>query len=924
MKNLLTTSPSQRTPLRKGLRQAGFVLFFLLAPLGGCQHRTGLQMGEPGSREIGVGEETDSSRAAREAMKLGMESYQKGDMQGAIRQWESALGLYKKAGKKSGISAGLTNLGVACMDTGDFIRASDAFEDALVLVRKQADATRLRDALRRSGWAFYNLGDYQTALERFQRALALDIELGEEEGRLIDLTYLANVRWQMGQYAKALKNYSELEKRAHKSGGAVREADASVGKGLIYDELGRYEKAMVLYRSAVELYRDQAAGSKGEAIALNNLGCVKSLTGRHDEALVDYTQALTIFREHEDLKGQAMAVSNIGQIHALFKKYPQSVEQFERALEIHRKIGDRRGQALDLMRLGRVYEKMEKESLAEHNLRAGLSMAEQIHRPDTLWRAYYRLGKFQEAKGDDEKALLNYQQAVATIEGMAGLLEGREDRQGFLGSKAEVYESLIHLLLKFHRRRPEAGYEKSAMICCEKRRGLKRRGRFDSLDKPFKDLKRQAYFDRQRLMRARLFKTEELLVREKNKPDAGKNPESIEKLDHLLDDLRGRYRTFIDTLRKEDPSLAVWMTSETIDLGETQMKLGPREVILEYYIASDQYAYIFVITADGLSVEFVPVDTDKLDKEVMQLRRLLQDPGIEHAPFDPRLNILAKRLYKTLLHPVEKYLEGKDTVGILRNRKLHYLPFQVLIRETEGEGGGRFLVEDYAIYYLNSRTLLGLTREGGSKTPSSPPSLVAFGNPDGTLPYAEEEVLELSSDFKGARVFLRKKATEADLKLFSSGFGLLHLATHGELDPYHPENSFLWFCPDKTEDGKLLVSEIYGLDLSRTDLVTLSACETALGKLAYGEEIVALSEAFLFAGTPTVVATLWRVDDRSTSLLMKQYYAHLKSGQDKLSALRLAQLEVMKTRGWDDEVELPVDYSHPYFWASFILLGEHL
>ena len=421
-----------------------------------------------------------------------------------------------------------------------------------------------------------------------------------------------------------------------------------------------------------------------------------------------------------------------------------------------------------------------------------------------------------------------------------------------------------------------------------------------------------------------LFKTEELLVREKNKPDAGKNPESIEKLDHLLDDLRGRYRTFIDTLRKEDPSLAVWMTSETIDLGETQMKLGPGEVILEYYIASDQYAYIFVITADGLSVEFVPVDTDKLDKEVMQLRRLLQDPGIEHAPFDPRLNILAKRLYKTLLHPVEKYLEGKETVGILRNRKLHYLPFQVLIRETEGGRGERFLVEDYSIYYLNSRTLLRLAREEGAKASSSPLSLVAFGNPDGTLPYAEEEVLELSNDFKGARVFLRKKATETDLKLFSSGFGLLHLATHGELDPYHPENSFLWFCPDKTEDGKLLVSEIYGLDLARTNLVTLSACETALGKLAYGDEIVALSEAFLFAGTPTVVATLWRVDDRSTALLMKRYYGHLKSGEDKLSALRLAQLDVMKTRGWDEEVELPVDYSHPYFWAPFILVGEHL
>jgi CHAT domain-containing protein len=185
---------------------------------------------------------------------------------------------------------------------------------------------------------------------------------------------------------------------------------------------------------------------------------------------------------------------------------------------------------------------------------------------------------------------------------------------------------------------------------------------------------------------------------------------------------------------------------------------------------------------------------------------------------------------------------------------------------------------------------------------------------------------------------MNKKATEEKVKLLSGDYDIIHFASHGELNPQSPLFSSIRLANENDEDGRLEVHEIFNLDLEKASLVTLSACETGLGKLTNGDELIGLTRGFIYAGTPSIVASLWEVNDKSTSDLMNLFYKNLKT-HSKVEALRMAQLEMINgdtgrgiVRGVGGIVSseakdspqssATVNGSHPYFWAPFILLGD--
>lgn len=211
------------------------------------------------------------------------------------------------------------------------------------------------------------------------------------------------------------------------------------------------------------------------------------------------------------------------------------------------------------------------------------------------------------------------------------------------------------------------------------------------------------------------------------------------------------------------------------------------------------------------------------------------------------------------------------------------------------------------------------------------------------LQFAELEAKEIRGLYPQSTVLLKKEATEEKAKAFSPQNDIIHFATHAELSEEDPLSSAVLLAKDDKEDGRLEVREIFGMDL-KAGLVVLSACETGLGKLSSGDELVGLTRAFIYAGTPSVVASLWKVEDSSTAQLMASFYRNLKT-MSKVEALRQAQLELIKGQASSDllarrgvggigklgEVphtkptsaeSLTVSTSHPYFWAPFILVGD--
>jgi CHAT domain-containing protein len=271
-------------------------------------------------------------------------------------------------------------------------------------------------------------------------------------------------------------------------------------------------------------------------------------------------------------------------------------------------------------------------------------------------------------------------------------------------------------------------------------------------------------------------------------------------------------------------------------------------------------------------------------------------------------------LHDVLIAPLEEHLTT-DHLAIIPHDVLHYLPFAAL---SDGE---HFLVDDYTFTLLPNASSLPHIEQNTGNMFTDP---LIIGNPAtndddlSTLNGAEQEA-KFVADLFGSTPLLGNAATEANVRNRATSAGILHFATHSSFEPAAPLESALYLTPEGDDDGRLTVREIYSLDLQQADLVVLSACETQIddtgivhGQLSVdsGDELISPSRAFFYAGAPTVVSTLWRIDAESSALLMERFYTHLYDGMGKAEALQQAQLDIRK------------EYPSPYYWAGYVLSGE--
>jgi CHAT domain-containing protein len=262
-------------------------------------------------------------------------------------------------------------------------------------------------------------------------------------------------------------------------------------------------------------------------------------------------------------------------------------------------------------------------------------------------------------------------------------------------------------------------------------------------------------------------------------------------------------------------------------------------------------------------------------------------------------------LYDELIEPLDEHLPPSIShLHIVPEGVLHYLPFGALLGED-----GKFLVERMSLSVAPSVSILKLCRIGN---PRRWRSMLLFADPDGRLPGSRAEVTQIANASPNRRVaVVGAEATQALLEENVQYYDILHIASHGRFDSRAPWNSHLELAGDE-----LTVAEIGKLDLRETYLVTLSACETALGGGAIadvpdGDEWVGLNQAFLAAGTPTVMASLWPIDDRISSDFMIRFYRALEV-KSKAEALAEVQRQFIHS----------ADARHPFYWAAFTVIGD--
>ncbi|MFL6244790.1 MAG: CHAT domain-containing protein [Thermoanaerobaculia bacterium] len=372
---------------------------------------------------------------------------------------------------------------------------------------------------------------------------------------------------------------------------------------------------------------------------------------------------------------------------------------------------------------------------------------------------------------------------------------------------------------------------------------------------------------------------------------------------------RAEYQSLLKRVKASNPEYASLTTVEPLHVEDVQQVLPPDTTLLSYFVGQN-IVHAWVVEPQAIKYVSLPVSADHLQSIVCWTAHL-QSSGAVRAPQpqDPLCPTVmtSEDVYGMLIAPLRAHIHNARLI-VVPHGVLHYVPFAAL-RDAKTN---RYLLEDYTISYVPTASSLRFLRD--KETPMDGSSLV-MGNPaaDGTaLAGAQREAIAVAKVL-GTTARLGKDATESVLYDLGGKYDVVHIAAHAQYDGAAPLFSHVALARDSRADGRLEVNDILStLDFKGVNLVVLSACGTARGARSGGDEIVGLTRALLYAGTPRVISTLWDVDDDATADLMIEMYESLRKGAPMADALRAAQLSILKRK----------PYADPQFWAAFQLNGD--
>jgi CHAT domain-containing protein len=632
-----------------------------------------------------------------------------------------------------------------------------------------------------------------------------------------------------------------------------------------YLELGQYAKAIEEAKKAYVMVPLSSMEKTTQIRVLGVMGLAYALNGDREKAL---QAANRLDKGDLSLHGISTIDRDVAlaRIYLGLKDYPRALEAIRRestAWQTFQEIPRDFMLNKCLMETGQANE-------AKSGYDTLLQLPQTKDSGEIYWMILFDRGRIEEKEGNLKNAVMFYRKAVEVIEQERASINTEASKIGFVGDKQGVYFRLVHCLCAEGQFEPAFEYVERS----------KARAFVDMLaskkDFAIKDGNKQVV---QALLDDGVKTEAELRVRD----------ESIDKSKLRSIEIKNR-----EKLIEQSPELASFVSVRSFSSGDIRSSIPGNETLVEYYYEGKDL-FIFVLSRSVLTA--FRSSSDNLELEIRELRTSLQRPDSEG------YLELCRRLYEKLIKPIEGSLKDRNLI-IVPHGALHYLPFNVLCNEKG------YLIERHNIRLLPSSSIIKYLRP--SKTPKQSAILV-FGNPDLGSPdydlkYAQNEAIEVAKSAAKSRLLLRRQATETAFRKYGQDFNYIHFATHGKFDPDDSLNSAILLSGDSENNGILTTDKLYSMRID-ADLVTLSACETGLGKISNGDDVVGLTRGFLYAGSTAVVATLWKVDDQATSDLMSRFYDNL-SRYDKREALIQAQLQI-KSR-----------YAHPFYWAAFQIIGN--
>jgi CHAT domain-containing protein/tetratricopeptide (TPR) repeat protein len=846
----------------------------------------------------------------------------------AIGQYESALAVYRKLSGTEPMTAGcLWNLGEALGDAGRLEEAVRCGEEALAIFRGLPGAEReTAGCLMNMAGALYNLGKIEDSVRCLEKALEMCANLsGTDWTRAACHINLGVAKGHIRNFEDALKSFNEALGILKKVRGSARQqAHCFLNLGSTFLEMGRLQEASSMLEKALAVFGSREGGEYDVALTLTNLGWVRNRGGEYGSALEVFRRALEYGDGWILRLGIADAYRGLaGPGEDGSRKDPPSDQALNEALASYRKT-------IDLIERERETIKAREYAVSWFNDRV---------------KAYHSFISFVLDHEDLDFAASGlgrslFEAAFSLSEGcrarmLCDLLQRRKP-----SAKDEATKKLLdeesELRLRIERLHEE---RESARTMVGDEGAVRRIGR---INEEIREAQTRRNIVEGRLGSTGLFQLASSGKGEKPGQEALVD-EGTAILEYTLLDKEivlfiltkrdSHARRLPVTLKapREYPSTAEerrkWFASMVERAEERPEEMGLEGLVHFYRFPMTNYSPL------------VRDDWAAHQKAGMALYRLL-------FPED-----------------VQEYLRNRKIshLVIVPDGVLHYLPFSCLIAPSapSEDYDVRYLVEDYALSILPSVSILGHLREQREerrKRSTPRRDFLAFADPVfaadderirsrgerrtddafatryyaerfglGRLPDTGDEAANIASLFPSGQstVYLGFDASKQNaLRDDVRDYRYILFATHGMMDEQNPDLSCIALSmPDPTKGGAmsgptfLTMDKIFALELN-ADLVVLSACETALGRVARGEGMMGLPFAFFYAGTPSLLASVWKVPSRQTAVLSRSFFVSHKGGRNKAEALRDAQLQIIKPGGNVGE------YAHPFFWAAFVLNGD--
>ncbi|HSR53765.1 MAG TPA: CHAT domain-containing protein [Acidobacteriota bacterium] len=873
----------------------------------------------------------DRSMQAMARNSLGLIYFGLGRRDEAREQLSAAMEAFQELHDEVGLSVATANWCLTVHAGGDLSEARQCYSRALEL--GHANQMAWLEAIQHTNLARVAdlLGEPDRARDHYQQAL--DIYSGADRpiSTARTLQNQAVLLRRIGEVQGALLLYRQALQIFQQNGEVEWEARTLTSLGRAYLELGEVDRALSYFRQALPLRRE-AGDRRGEGHTLVNLAGALQEDGQMEASLPQLEKALSLYRELEYPQGTVSVLRLIGKVHSATGNLPEAERFFQESLEAARQLRRPLQEAAAHQHLGRLKAQRSQFEEALEHLDKSIRLCASV-RPCQA-DSHLARARVELQAGRPSKAEPAVDEAISIIESLRERISSPERRASYLATQREAYQLKIGLLMERHWESPSKGLDQRALEFSE-------RGRTRALVEYLREAQSEIAADlsddllerREELRRNLNFKAAAQLRAEgSGREDQAAQLENelsaiLAEIDNLEADIRRRHPRYAQLTRPTAlmaPRIRGLLDEDTLLLEFALSAQGPSHL----WLVSPQQVNAYRL-AQGNVIEEAARQAFALISRFDPQRQRQREQALQH-------------LSRLLLEPVGQEIAKASRLVVVSDGALHYIPFAALNSPLSPE---KPLLEDHEIVHLPSASALAVQRGASSTTPKEAPCRAAVLADPVYSPHderLEEGVgaapLRAGEGAEFERLYASRREAEAIVSLSPAGAtqaltGLqanlealhsprvrdcrvLHFATHGLIDDHRPELSGLvlsQYGPDGSpQDGFLRMLDVYALDL-KAELVVLSGCQTADGKMVGGEGLVGLTRGFMHAGVPRVVASLWQVQDRATAELMRNFYRGLwQEGLAPAAALRRAQLEVRRDRRWRD----------PYFWTAFVFQGD--